>query len=70
MLRVRLVPLTVKPSPLKRGRSVVSAYLAVTVPVSSEPEAVVAIGELAVIVRVVLVLLVLVIVSDVTATLL
>src|SRR5262245_40062408 len=69
-LLVRLVPLTVKLSPLNRGNIVVSAYRAETVPVSSLPDAVVAIGELAVIVRVVDEPLVLVSVRYVTATLL
>jgi hypothetical protein len=48
--RVRLVPLTVNPSPLIRGKIVESAYRSATVPVSSVPSAdgVVAIGDVAV----------------------
>src|SRR6476620_9254149 len=55
IVRVSAVQLTQKPSPLKRGVSVVSPQRALTDPVSSVPSwaGMVAIGELAVIVRVV-----------------
>ncbi len=71
-VRARFVPLTVKPSPLNRGKIVVSPYRMATTPASSVPSAdgVVAIGEVAVTVVVAGELPVLVSVRSVIATLL